>query len=294
MLNIHDFYSPLSTKEILAAIPEELKALKQYVIWDWEPRPDGKKPRKRIVKCTAKTLAASNQPQDWSTLDYALKQLENKRCDGISFVITPNDPYCGIDLDNIWRSDADEAPRWAQRILDIFKDTYGEASPSGSGYKIWCKARLPENSSHEWIPEPELESELNGLDSAHVEIYDRNRFFTLTGRSNGIRVIADCQDDLTLLVRNLEANKAARDKQKRRGAPPPGTEAYSQQIAEKKRHPTLKSIAGSLVFYGIDPVIIEATLLAINQEQCQNKYDLKHIQDLIAYTIEKERQKWAK
>ena len=76
MLNIHDFYSPLSTKEILAAIPEELKALKQYVIWDWEPRPDGKKPRKRIVKCTAKTLAASNQPQDWSTLDYALKQLE--------------------------------------------------------------------------------------------------------------------------------------------------------------------------------------------------------------------------
>jgi len=67
-----------------------------------------------------------------------------------------------------------------------------------------------------------------------------------------------------------------------------------QQIAEKKRHPTLKSIAGSLVFYGIDPVIIEATLLAINQEQCQNKYDLKHIQDLIAYTIEKEQQKWAK
>jgi primase-polymerase (primpol)-like protein len=61
--------------------------------------------------------------------------------DGIGFVFSANDPYCGIDLDNIWQSDADEGAEWAQGILEQFADTYGEGSPSGRGYKTWCRRR---------------------------------------------------------------------------------------------------------------------------------------------------------
>jgi primase-polymerase (primpol)-like protein len=282
MSNIHEFPQPLPAKEILAAIPPEIRGLKQYVNWSWKPDPDGGKPTKRIVQCANAVLARSTEPRDWSSLDFALDQLH--RFDGIAFVITP--PYCGIDLDNIWRSDAAEPPPGAQKILDIFADTYGEASPSDTGYKIWCKARAPHSGS--WtIQTPESRAGL--LKPSGIEIYDHDRFFTITGRSNNVPVITDHQADVEKLVTWLDRVKA-RNREAERKAPRRFAK-YPQELSEGERYPFLRSLCGAMIAFNACPEAIEAALVVANQMQCQDKYPLPKLQTLIQDLIKKELEK---
>jgi hypothetical protein len=42
-----------------------------------------------------------------------------------------------------------------------------------------------------------------------VEVYDRLRFFTVTARSNGVRVITDHQQDIASLVAHLDQDRGA-------------------------------------------------------------------------------------
>ena len=63
--------------------------------------------------------ASVTNPEHWSTFDFAMKMAQRPGfCDGIGFVFTAQDPYAGLDLDNIWPTDAAETPLWAQEILD--------------------------------------------------------------------------------------------------------------------------------------------------------------------------------
>jgi hypothetical protein len=82
-------------------------------------------------------------------------------------VFSVDDPYCGVDLDDCVTPQG-EVKAWAQAIIDNL-DTYAEISPSGTGVKLLVRATLPGK----------------GLKKKHhdgeVEIYDRGRYFTLTG-----------------------------------------------------------------------------------------------------------------
>lgn len=96
--------------------------------------------------------------------------------DGIGFVLGGG--FAGIDLDDcLIRDDAGNyrlAP-WAQAILDRFPETYAEVSPSRTGVKIFLLGRLADDlKGRKWTG-------MGDDGRGAVEIYDRGRYFTVTG-----------------------------------------------------------------------------------------------------------------
>jgi primase-polymerase (primpol)-like protein len=253
-------------------IPPELTTLRQFCLWRYEVR-NGKQ-----TKCPFSAMgykASTTDPETWSRFDYLVDLLRQRPdfADGIGFVFTQEDPYTGIDLDDIWQSDADEGAPWAQGLLDRFADTYGEASPSDCGYKIWCRAKS--RRCGKWA-----------IGGGAIEIYDRSRYFTLTGRSNGVMKIADHQSDIDVLIDNLERSQARQQQE-------PGTHASAAPVDAKiqkgQRHTSLVSLAGSMFRRGMVDEAIEAALLVVNEKQCDPPYDEEHITQIVKSTKRWER-----
>jgi hypothetical protein len=247
---------------VLHRIPLELILLVQWVLWRFEDR-SGPKPTKVPYTCMGYKASVTN-PEHLSKFEDALKFAARPGfCDGIGFVFTREDDYCGIDVDNCYPSDAAECAPWAMGILDRFRDTYGETSPSGSGYKIWCKAKAPRSGN--WA-----------IAGGAIEIYDRARFFTVTGQSNGILAITDHQQDIEALVRNL-------DEGRRLSLPC----AIPESIPYGVQHRTLVSLAGSMWHRGMCAAAIEAALQVVNAEQCEKPGPPENITKIV-----KGMQKW--
>jgi hypothetical protein len=242
-------------------IPDELRALKRWVIWRREDR-DGEPTKAPYT--TMGYRASSINPDHWSTFEAALATAARPGfCDGVGFVFAKTDPYTGVDLDDVWQSDADEGAPWAAGILEQFRDTYLEESPSGRGVKIWCRAKAPRCGRWD-------------IEGGGVEIYDRSRFFTVTGRSNGVGVVTDHQRDVDVLIANLDRftgrNRTCRHK-------PAGM--IGEKIPAGQRHNALVSIAGSLWRRGLDLEEIESTLMMVNERRCDPPHSPEHIQRLV-------------
>jgi putative DNA primase/helicase len=241
------------------ALPEELVALPQWILWRREDR-DGQ-PSKVPYTCQGYRASTTN-PEHWSRFDFAMEMAARPGfAAGLGFVFTRDDPYCGIDLDHVWQSDADEGAPWAQGIIERFSDTYAEASPSDTGLKIWCKARTPRCGR--WP-----------IQRGAIEVYDHARYFAVTGRSTGIRVITDHQSDIEALVANLDQNP-------RRTAAPSSSRTVPDVIPQGTRHPTLVSIAGAMWRRGLSPEAIEAALIETNRRQCDPPYPDDHIRKIV-------------
>jgi primase-polymerase (primpol)-like protein len=181
----------------------------------------------------------------WSSFDHAMKAASRPRfADGIGFVFTPGDPYCGVDLDDVWQSDADEGAPWALQILERFSDTYSEESPSGCGVKIWCRATAPRGGK--WP-----------VGGGTIEIYDHGRYFAVTSRSSGVLTITDHQDDVDSLVEYLGADRSA------------SPLTLSGTIPYGTQHHTLVSLAGTMWRRGMTVEAIEAALQVTNATQCE-------------------------
>ena len=110
-----------------------------------------------------------------------------RNLDGIGFVFTEDDPFAGIDLDDC--IDDDGVPEaWALEVIAGFA-TYCEVSPSGRGFKLFVRGELPGG----------------GTKKGQVELYDRNRFFTLTGKKFGSHdVVGDRQGALEDLYQKVK------------------------------------------------------------------------------------------
>src|SRR6516165_3901435 len=243
-------------------IPDKLKQLRQWVLWRYEIR-DGKLTK---VPYTAVGYRASvTNPEHWSTFEHVLAiwRAQRVRCDGIGFVFATDDGYSGADLDNIYPSDAADCAPWAEDIIQRFGDTYAEESPSGKGLKIWVRARAPRCGR--WI-----------IEGGAIELYDRNRFFAMTGRSNGIVVVTDHQQDIELLVANLDRFSGRSGDHSDKPA-----RTIGQKIPAGQRHPMLVSLAGTLWRRGLDLEEIEVTLMAVNQRRCDPQHSADHVRKLV-------------
>lgn len=85
-------------------------------------------------------------------------------------MFSENDPYVGIDLDGCI-IDGQLVPE-AQQIVD-FCNSYTEISPSGTGLHIFVIGKLPPGLPHK------IAMESQGYKA--FEIYNRQRYFTVTG-----------------------------------------------------------------------------------------------------------------
>ncbi len=148
-------------------IPPCLQKCPQWVAWKIIDR-DGKKSKAPINPITG-SLASSTDPSDWGSFAKAIEACQaDPKLAGVGFVFTADDPYCGVDLDNCIDPESGQLKRWAADFLAKL-DSYTETSPSGTGVKVFIKANKPGRRCRKAYQDGE------------IEIYDRDRFFTVTG-----------------------------------------------------------------------------------------------------------------
>src|SRR5918998_1633274 len=139
-----------------------MKDLRQWVCWRTEER--NARPTKVPYSPTTGSRARSDDPATWATLARAREAAREGAYDGIGFVFSASDPFCGVDLDACVRPETGEVESWAMSIIEEL-DSYTEISPSGTGLHVIVRAELPPGGNRK----------------DRVEMYDRGRFFTVTG-----------------------------------------------------------------------------------------------------------------
>jgi primase-polymerase (primpol)-like protein len=151
----------------------------------------GEKKTKIPTDTKGKLLSTSNT-KCHMTFDKAFNAWMNSDClSGIGFIFTEDDPFCGIDLDEIGK--------WygAQQIIDKL-NSYTEPSPSGNGLHILCEGYLPGEKHGRKVGSHE---------TGEIAIYDAGRFFTVTLRPIGERKeIVKNQEAINWLCKSLEDN----------------------------------------------------------------------------------------
>jgi primase-polymerase (primpol)-like protein len=143
-------------------IPADLRKLRQWVVWRREVR-DGKETKVPYRPGNPNRRASTTDPTTWGTFGQALAAVDRGQGDGIGFVFSAEDPFCGIDLDDCC-SETGELNAAATAIVEDL-DSYTELPPSRTGVHVIVRARL----------------EGERCRRGPVEIYDSGRYFTITG-----------------------------------------------------------------------------------------------------------------
>ncbi len=151
-------------------VPRELLARPQWVVWKRERR-EG---RVTKVPYDARTGARASSTDPYTWCSYA-EALAARGVDGVGFVVTEGDPFVGIDLDGALGEDGSVRP-WARAILEAL-NSYTERTPSGRGLRVWVRGRLPGRGRKKSFADPETG------EPCALELYDRDRYFTVTGLS---------------------------------------------------------------------------------------------------------------
>jgi hypothetical protein len=81
-------------------------------------------------------FASSTEPSSWSSYDAAVAAAAANG-DGIAYVLTSEDPFAAVDIDDVRDPVTGTIETWAQRLLDQASISYVEISPSGTGLRIW-------------------------------------------------------------------------------------------------------------------------------------------------------------
>ena len=117
-------------------IPGELRAYPQWVCWRYVPQRGSGKPAKQPVNPHTLHSAGVHWANTWASFDDAYAAYDAHRAlgiDGIGFVLTRDDPFVGLDLDQcMMESELDTA---AQTVVENMA-SYTEVSPSGTGLRI--------------------------------------------------------------------------------------------------------------------------------------------------------------
>lgn len=147
-------------------IPPELLDLRQWLAWYYDH--DG---------CKI-PVGTSNDPETWRMYSELKGSMR-------AFVITADDPYTGIDLDDCITDEGFTDK--ANEVLEQFRGlAYAEVSPSGTGIKLLTRAVKPEGSG----------CSVGGW----LECYDHTRFWTVTGNViEGFETIGEGQPEVDWL-----------------------------------------------------------------------------------------------
>jgi hypothetical protein len=174
----------------MVANVQNMRDLRQWVCWRLEERAG------ELTKVPYSSLtgekAKSTDPATWAGYQETVKAHKKHGYDGIGFVFTPEDALCGVDLDGCLNTETGEVEGWAQEIIEEL-DSYTEVTPSGKGVHVLVRGKLPEGRNRK----------------GRFEVYDRGRYFTVTGRhlSGTPRKIESRQEELERVVRRVFGQK---------------------------------------------------------------------------------------
>ncbi len=210
-------------------IPAALRERPHWVCWQYITR--GGKQTKCPVNARGGGRADSTDPATWASFDEAVAAWKAGGYAGIGYVFTADGPFAGIDLDGCI-DDAGNIVSAARQIIDAL-NSYTEISPSGRGVKIFIAGRKPDGVGCK-------SKAIAGFKES--EVYDRDRFFTVTGQ----RV-----PDTPAGVENRQA----------------ALDALCIQLWPKKRPPHLNGTVASAGFSGDDEALIQRAGAAKNGDR---------------------------
>jgi len=153
-------------------VPDDLRMLVRWVGWRFVEK-DGRWTKPPCNPLTGAACGVSwNWHESWVTFEQARAGALKHRLDGVGFVFVEGDGFVGIDFDHCVSPEtgaiAPAAAVWTTRF-----ETYAEYSPSGTGVHVIARGKLPGPGNKRTLPADE---------SIAVEMYDKARFFTFTGR----------------------------------------------------------------------------------------------------------------
>jgi putative DNA primase/helicase len=178
--------------------PAELRDRRSWLVWRWEQRPGQDKPTKPpYIAGPGLTHAKISDPSTWRPFEEAAAHLD--AFDGLGLVLGADpdgahDNLGGADLDDCRDPRTGVIEPWARDIIERM-DSYSEISPSGTGIKVFFFGELPSDAKHR-KPMP---------GGGHIELYDRDRYFTVTGAhlEGTPRTVEQRTAELTALHREL-------------------------------------------------------------------------------------------
>lgn len=181
----HGMSKPSLTPDC-SAVPKEMKERHQWVLFRFE----GEKNRKVPYRPNGKR-ASVKAPKTWSSFEQVVAAYNKGGFDGIGFVFTEGDPYCGIDLDGCRDPATGMIVSWAQEIINKLP-SYTEVSVSGTGVHIIVRATIAA-----------------AVRVKGVEIYHKERFFTMSGApiEGAPSTIEDAQEAVVKLWEELTAQQ---------------------------------------------------------------------------------------
>lgn len=173
---------------MLQDIPFELRQLSQWVCVDMTLDEKGH-PKKAPLNPRTGQLASVDDPETWGTFDEAIQTANPV----IGFVLSDNDPYAIIDLDNKPSNPA--TPEQLERhnkIIQAFQ-SYTELSISGTGVHIIVKGKVPKGKNRD-----------------HVEVYSTGRYMICTGHTLNSYPIKEHNELLNILWNEMERNTSTK------------------------------------------------------------------------------------
>ena len=153
-------------------IPQELRNLKQWGLFELKWVEARKKNTKIPINPYDGSAGKSNDPNTWSDFDTAMRALKDvERADGLAFYFANG--YVGLDIDHIdsnledWRAGDNDPNNLVNKFQDLTDNTYMEVSQSGTGIHAIFKGKIPGKRRRK----------------GNYEMYQTGRFFALTGNN---------------------------------------------------------------------------------------------------------------
>jgi primase-polymerase (primpol)-like protein len=144
---------------------ELVKVLQPYHQWVLWMLRDGKKIPFQV---DTGHFASVDKPDTWTTYDKVTGHPRK------GFVVTEEDPFTVIDLDHC--VDAHGQVKSETSKVLLYFQSYTEVSPSGTGFHIWVRGKLP-----------------NAIKRSEFEIYSTLRYMTVTENPIFNCPLANCQ-----------------------------------------------------------------------------------------------------
>jgi hypothetical protein len=131
---------PITYQANLANLSSALAPLlqrPQWCVWRWTQRPDGSWQKPPFIAADPARHASTKDPATWTDYASALAAVQLKQANGLTYILTPEDPFAAADLDDCRDAQSRAIDDWAQQWIDQAQATYVEVTPSGSGLRIW-------------------------------------------------------------------------------------------------------------------------------------------------------------
>ncbi len=165
-------------------IPSELISWDQWVAWKFgKKRSSGKRAKAPIDPRTGYPGDATD-PETWRGHESALAYFGEHNLAGVGFSISEHDPFTGLDFDKCGNRSTGYVHPAVLEELDRLGNPYAEWSPSGNGIKAWVKAEKPGGRCKQTVT----------AWGGDFEMYDRGRFFTVTGNVFSAGPITEAQE----------------------------------------------------------------------------------------------------